>query len=41
LFFHHHGADPSGKERTADASIDVVNVSAADQRWGFWPLLPL
>ena len=40
LRFHHHGAFAYGSERTADAAIDVVNVSAADQSWGLWSLLP-
>ena len=32
--FHHHGAYAQGDEPTADAPIDLVNVSAADQSWG-------
>ena len=38
--FHHHGGYAYGSERTADAPIDVVNVSAAGQSLVFWPLLP-
>ena len=40
LLCHHHGAYLYENERMADAPIDLVNISAADQLWGCWPLLP-